>query len=129
MFDSQATTRNIQVTVNTSYVPERSQPAENRWFFAYRIRIANLGDNAVQLLNRHWVITDAYGHVEEVKGPGVVGEQPRLDPGEAFEYTSFCPLPTPFGTMEGSYEMETADGEVFHAEIARFTLSEPLAVN
>lgn len=129
MSDSTATTRGVKVTVRSSYVAERSQPAAGRWFFAYRIRITNRGAVPVRLLNRHWVITDAHGEVEEVRGPGVVGEQPTLAPGESFEYTSFCPLPTPFGTMEGSYEMVTADGERFWADIGRFTLSEPLAVN
>jgi ApaG protein len=129
MSDSTATTRGVKVTVRSSYVAERSQPAAGRWFFAYRIRITNRGAVPVRLLNRHWVITDAHGEVEEVRGPGVVGEQPTLAPGESFEYTSFCPLPTPFGTMEGSYEMATADGERFWADIGRFTLSEPLAVN
>lgn len=129
MSNSTATTRGVKVTVRSSYVPERSQPTVGRWFFAYRIRITNRGAVPVRLLNRHWVITDAHGEVEEVRGPGVVGEQPTLAPGESFEYTSFCPLPTPFGTMEGSYEMVTADGERFWADIGRFTLSEPLAVN
>ena len=129
MDDSKATTRGVEVSVQSSFVAERSQPALGRWFFSYRIRIANLGEVPVQLLNRHWVITDAHGNVEEVRGPGVVGEQPHLDPGEAFEYTSFCPLTTPFGTMEGSYEMVTDDGERFWAAIGRFTLAEPLAVN
>ena len=129
MNDSEATTRGVEVTVNASYVAERSQPLENRWFFAYRIRIHNRGQVPVQLLNRHWVITDAHGSVEEVRGPGVVGEQPLLAPGESFEYTSFCPLETPFGTMEGSYEMITEGGERFWAKIGQFTLSEPLAVN
>jgi len=129
MVDSEATTRGVVVVVRSSYVPERSQPSQNRWFFSYRIRISNRGSIPVQLLNRHWVITDALDRVEEVRGPGVVGEQPRLAPGESFEYTSFCPLATPFGTMEGSYEMVTEDGERFWAKIERFTLSEPLAVN
>jgi len=129
MNESTATTRGVQVTVQSSFVAERSQPAFGRWFFAYRIRISNRGPVTVQLINRHWVITDAHGNVEEVRGPGVVGEQPSLDPGESYEYTSFCPLQTPFGTMEGSYEMVTADGERFWASIGRFTLSEPLAVN
>jgi ApaG protein len=129
MYDSEATTRNVAVAVQASYVAERSQPTEGRWFFAYRIRIHNRGQVPVQLISRHWVITDAHGNVEEVRGPGVVGEQPLLAPGESFEYTSFCPLGTPFGTMEGSYEMVTEDGERFWARIGRFTLSEPLAVN
>lgn len=129
MYDSEATTRGVAVTVQASYVAERSQPLEGRWFFAYRIRIHNRGQVPVQLVSRHWVITDAHGNVEEVRGPGVVGEQPLLAPSESFEYTSFCPLETPFGTMEGSYEMVTEDGERFWAKIGQFTLSQPLAVN
>jgi ApaG protein len=129
MVDSQATTRGIQVTVRSSYVPDRSQPTQGQWFFSYRIRISNGGSVPVQLLNRHWVITDAHGRVEEVRGPGVVGEQPVMAPGESFEYTSFCPLGTPFGTMEGSYEMVTEDGKRFWAKIGQFTLSQPMAVN
>ncbi len=129
MFTSQAETRGVTVSVEASHVPERSAPAEGRWFFSYRIRIANGGRETVQLLARHWVITDAEGRVEEVRGPGVVGQQPVLRAGESFEYTSFCPLATPFGTMEGSYEMATADGRRFLARIPPFTLSEPLAVN
>jgi ApaG protein len=117
------------VEVESSFVPDRSDPMRSRWFFAYRIRIANQSDAVVQLVSRHWIITDAHGRVEEVKGPGVVGQQPVLEPGEAFEYTSFCPLATPFGTMRGSYQMTTQDGSTFNAEIAQFTLSEPLPVN
>jgi ApaG protein len=127
--ESFAETRGIEVAVRVDYVRERSQPLQNRWYFTYRIRISNRGSERVKLLNRHWVITDASGRVEEVRGPGVVGEQPELAPGQTFEYTSFCPLPTPFGTMEGSYEMVTENGEKFHAKIAKFTLSEPMAVN
>jgi ApaG protein len=129
MNSSEATTRGIVVEVESSYVADRSDPMRNRWFFAYRIRISNHGDEIVQLISRHWIITDAHGRVEEVKGPGVVGQQPVLEPGEAFEYTSFCPLATPFGTMHGSYLMTTEDGDSFDAEIAQFTLSEPLTVN
>jgi ApaG protein len=129
MVESIATTQGIEVKVRASYVPERSLPAQGRWFFSYRIRISNKGAVPVQLLNRHWVITDAHGRVEEVRGPGVVGEQPTMAPGESFEYTSFCPLGTPFGTMEGSYEMVTEDGKQFWAKISQFTLSQPLAVN
>lgn len=127
MFDSEATTRGITVTVRCRYLKERSEPG--RWLFTYRIRIANGGDEVVQLTTRHWVITDANGRVEEVRGPGVVGQQPVLQPGESFEYSSFCPLATPFGTMEGSYRMVTAEGEAFDVAIAQFTLSEPMAVN
>jgi len=129
MVDSEAITRGIKVIVASSYIPERSLPALGRWFFSYQIRIANGGSVPVQLLNRHWVITDAHGEIEEVRGPGVIGEQPVMEPGESYEYTSFCPLSTPFGTMEGSYEMVTGDGERFFAKIGQFTLSQPLAVN
>lgn len=129
MCNSDAITRSIQVKVESSYIPDRSEPHAKRWFFAYRIRVRNHGDVTVQLVSRHWIITDANGQVEEVKGPGVVGKQPVLAPGEAFEYTSFCTLQTAFGTMEGSYEMIVDDGERFNAEIAQFSLSQPLAVN
>jgi ApaG protein len=129
MGSSQARTRGILVEVESSFVPERSEPMRRMWFFAYRIRIANQGNQVVQLVSRHWIITDAHGEVEEVSGPGVVGEQPVLSPGEAFEYTSFCPLPTPFGSMRGSYQMVIRDGEAFDVEIAPFELSQPLPVN
>ena len=129
MGSSHARTRGILVEVESNYVPERSEPLRRRWFFAYHIRIANQSDEVVQLISRQWIITDAHGEVEEVVGPGVVGEQPTLAPGEAFDYTSFCPLPTPFGTMRGSYQMVTRDGEAFEVEIASFELSQPLPVN
>jgi len=129
MHTSEATTRGVKVEVESRYIREKSDPLQSRWFFAYDIRISNQGDDVVQLLNRHWIITDANGHVEEVKGPGVVGNQPVLSPGESFEYTSFCPLTTPFGTMEGSYEMVTDGGGTFLAKIAQFALSEPMTVN
>jgi ApaG protein len=126
---SEATTRGVKVEVQSRYIPEKSNPAKSQWFFAYDIRISNVGSDVVQLLNRHWIITDANGHVEEVKGPGVVGDQPILAPGEAYDYTSFCPLTTPFGTMEGSYQMVTDGGGSFLATIAQFALSEPMTVN
>jgi ApaG protein len=126
---SQAVTRGIRVEVEARYVPERSRPDSSRWFFSYRIRISNRGAERVQLVSRHWVITDAHGHTEEIRGPGVVGEQPVLDPGESYEYTSFCPLETPFGTMEGTYQMIAPDGTSFDAEIALFSLSEPYSIN
>jgi ApaG protein len=129
MNTSEATTRGVKVEVESHYLAEKSNPLRQRWFFAYDIRISNLGEDVVQLLNRHWVITDANGDVEEVKGPGVVGNQPVLAPGESFSYTSFCPLTTPFGTMEGSYQMVTDDGRTFEAKIAQFALSQPMAVN
>ncbi len=126
---SEAVTQGIRVSVESRYAPEYSQPQRNQWFFLYTIQIANEGTEQVQLLARHWVIRDATGRVEEVRGPGVVGETPVLEPGEAFEYTSGCPLPTPFGSMEGSYEMVTAKGERFRAEVARFALREPGAIH
>ena len=129
MNTSEATTRGVRVDVESRYIREKSDPLQKRWFFAYDIRISNQSDTVVQLLNRHWIITDANGRVEEVKGPGVVGNQPVLAPGEFFEYTSFCPLTTPFGTMEGSYEMVTDGGGTFKATIAQFSLSEPMTVN
>jgi ApaG protein len=129
VFSSEATTRGIRIRVRSAYVPERSQPEASHWFFVYNVVIANEGTDTAQLVSRHWIITDANGQVQEVKGAGVVGEQPTLAPGESFEYTSACPLPTPFGSMRGTYQMVTADGERFDAEIAPFTLAEPHAVN
>lgn len=125
----EATTRGVRVVVHPVYVEERSNPSAGHWFFAYHIRIENHGERTVQLESRHWVITDANERVEEVEGPGVVGEQPVLAPGSSFEYTSFCPLGTPFGTMEGTYRMIVNTGESFDAEIPRFTLTQPLAIN
>ena len=129
MFKSEATTRNIRVRVQSSYVPERSAPDQNSWFFIYTVEIANQGNEATQLVSRHWIITDANGAVREVRGPGVVGEQPTLAPGESFTYTSACPLETSFGTMHGTYQMVTAGGDRFDAEIAPFSLGEPHAIN
>jgi ApaG protein len=129
MNDSEATTQGVVITVRSNFVSERSKPLEGSWFFAYRILVSNAGSVPVQLLNRHWVITDAHGNVEEVRGPGVVGEQPVIAPGKSFEYTSYCPLGTPFGTMEGSYEMITEAGDRFWAKIGKFELSEELPVN
>ena len=129
MNTSTATTRGVRVEVESRYLEEKSDPGKKRWFFAYDIRISNDSPVVVQLLTRHWIITDANGNVEEVKGPGVVGNQPVLAPGESFEYTSFCPLSTPFGTMEGSYQMVTDGGGSFDAAIAQFALSEPMTVN
>jgi ApaG protein len=126
---SDVTTRGVRVRVSSLYIPERSAPAENEYFFAYRVRISNEGTETVQLVSRHWVITDSAGRVEEVKGPGVVGEQPVLGPGESFEYTSFCPLKTPIGSMHGTYQMVTANRERFDAEIAPFSLALPTALN
>ena len=126
---SESLTRGIRVQVRSQFVPERSDPGESEWFFAYTIRIANESDRSAQLLSRHWVITDGNGKVEEVRGPGVVGKQPILGPGEDFEYTSACPLKTSFGVMEGTYQMVSPDGEHFDVHIAPFSLSEPFAIN
>lgn len=115
--------------VRSVFVPERSTPREQHYFFAYHVRIANEGDETAQLLSRHWIITNADGDAQEVRGPGVVGETPVLKPGDAFEYTSYCPLTTAVGTMQGSYQMTTADGDTFDAAIAPFTLATPNALN
>jgi ApaG protein len=129
MGSSRATTRGICIEVESRYVPERSNPEDGEWFFAYSVRVTNQSDQVVQLVSRHWIITDATGHVEEVRGPGVVGEQPVLQAGESFEYTSACPLSTPVGSMHGTYQMVTAAGERFDARIAPFSLRQPLAVH
>ncbi len=122
---SEAITRDIRVRVEAEYCPERSQPFKNAWFFLYTVEISNQGEETVQLVSRHWIITDAREHVEEVRGPGVVGKQPVLAPGQAFQYTSGCPLTTPFGSMRGTYQMVAEGGEGFDIEIAPFTLTEP----
>ena len=114
----------VDVTVRVQYVPERSAPSERLWFYAYTVTITNRGKIGCQLLSRHWIITDATGHVEEVRGPGVVGEQPYLEPGEAFSYTSACPLRTPVGSMRGSYQMVDAGGARFDAPIPAFALAQ-----
>jgi ApaG protein len=115
----------IEVTVETQYLPEQSDPGSERFFFAYRIHITNVGSVAAQLVSRHWIITDAAGKVEEVRGLGVVGNQPLLQPGESFEYSSGCPLPTPVGTMKGTYQMVAEDGTRFDAPISEFVLAMP----
>lgn len=120
-----ATTRQIQVTATPRYVPERSAPEQNRYFWAYTIEVANLGQETVQLKARHWTITDAHGQVEEVHGSGVVGEQPVLPPGGRFEYTSGVPLTTAMGIMSGSYEMVAESGETFTVEVPAFSLDLP----
>jgi ApaG protein len=126
---SDTTTRGVRVQVHSTYVPERSVPRDAHYFFAYRVRISNESEETVRLVSRHWIITDGDGRTEEVRGPGVVGEQPLLEPGEAFEYTSFCPLPTPIGSMHGAYQMVAADGSAFDAVIAPFSLAVPTALN
>lgn len=129
MFTSEALTRGIRVHVASEYSADRSQPCKNQWFFLYTVTITNEGMDTIQLLTRHWVITDGKGHIEEVRGPGVVGKQPTLRPGQSFEYTSGCELGTPFGVMEGSYQMISDTGERFDVRIAPFTLSEPYTVH
>ena len=126
---SEATTRGICVQVQAQFVPERSAPDKKHYFFAYRVRIRNVGDEAAQLVSRRWEIMDGDGNVQVVEGAGVVGEQPLLAPGASFEYTSFCPLPTPYGTMHGVYRMITPGGAEFEATIAPFTLATPHSVN
>ncbi len=120
-----AVTRGISVTVTPRYMPEESSPDKGRYFFAYTVEIINMGLERVQLRARYWRITDEKGRVNEVRGAGVVGEEPVLGPGESFSYTSGCPLPTPGGTMQGNYLMETAAGETFAAEIPAFSLDIP----
>jgi len=115
----------ISVSVNTAYLAEQSDPSADRYVFAYTITIANSGTVAAQLISRHWIITDAENVTQEVKGLGVVGEQPLLQPGESFEYTSGIAMATPVGTMHGSYQMVAEDGNKFDAEIPVFTLSMP----
>lgn len=126
---SEATTDGVQVQAVSKFIPERSNVAERYYFFGYRIRITNVRTQPVQLLSRHWVITDGDGRVQEVRGPGVVGHQPRLTEGQTFEYTSFCPLPTPVGSMHGSYRMVGDDGAEFDAVVAPFTLALPNFLN
>jgi len=120
-----AVTRDIQVTVKPQYLADRSSVEEGRFFWAYTVEIVNLGKATVQLKSRHWVITDAHGNQQEVRGPGVVGEQPTLKPGERFEYTSGVPLTTPIGLMAGTYQMVSEGGENFDVEVPVFSLDSP----
>lgn len=119
------TTRDITVTVEPHYLDQQSRPDENHYVWAYSIEISNGGQQDVQLLNRHWTITDGRGQVQEVQGPGVVGEQPVLHPGDSFTYTSGCPLPTPSGIMVGRYEMQGPEGERFWIDVPAFSLDSP----
>jgi len=115
-------TRNIEITAQPHFLEGQSQPDERKFVWAYTITIANHGAETVQLLTRHWIITDGLGHTQEVRGPGVVGEQPRLGPSDSFSYSSGCPLPTPSGLMVGTYGMVTDKGEHFEAAIPAFSL-------
>jgi ApaG protein len=126
---SSTETEGIRITVKPAYWPERSQPQSGHWAFMYTVEISNVGREPAQLRSRHWVITDANGQVEEVRGEGVVGKQPRLRPGERFEYTSWAMLRTPFGTMRGSYNMERPEGGAFEAHISEFVLTLPNGLN
>ena len=125
LFTDEARTRGVVVRTSVSYLPEQSEPDRGRWFWAYHIRIENDGKQPVQLMTRHWTITDGRGARHEVHGDGVVGEQPVIAPGESYDYVSGCPLHTPTGAMEGSYHMVVADGSSFDAAIRRFRLIGP----
>ena len=124
-FPSSETTRGITVRVSVSYLPEQSEPARGRWFWAYHIRIENDGPQAVQLLTRHWIITDGRGARHSVEGEGVVGEQPLIEPGASYDYVSGCPLATPSGSMQGSYRMVDAAGMTCDVAIPKFALIAP----
>ncbi len=118
-------TNKIHIEVNPAYIKEQSDPTNNHYVFSYTVTIRNDGDQPARLLARHWIITDGDGQVQEVRGDGVIGEQPHLRPGEGFQYTSGTFMNTPVGTMQGSYQMIADDGEKFDAEIPSFTLSVP----
>lgn len=124
-----AITEGIRIEVRSEYSPSRSAPQNSHWFFVYTITITNEGDRPAQLVSRHWTITNAKGETSEVRGPGVVGEQPRLEPGKSFTYTSACPLETSFGTMAGTYQFRRDDGETFTARVPTFSLAMPYAIN
>jgi ApaG protein len=119
------TSQDIRITVEPYYLDDQSSPSDDHYVWAYHVKIENIGEATVQLINRYWRITDANGQIQEVRGSGVVGEQPVLDPGESFEYTSGTPLGTPSGIMVGTYEMETRNGERFDVEIPAFSLDSP----
>ena len=131
MATSEAITNGIRVRVVSQYLPDHaaSEPRERQWFFTYTVRITNEGLDTVQLISRHWIITDGNQHVEEVRGPGVVGETPILGPGQSFSYSSGCMLKTQFGTMHGTYQMVRTDGTRFDVDIAPFVLALPHAIN
>jgi len=126
---SDTTTRGIRIQVRSTFVPDKSSPRERSFVFQYHVRITNVGSETAQLVSRQWIITNAEGEVEKVTGPGVVGVEPVLPPGGSFEYSSWCPITTNVGSMQGSYQMLTPDGEVFDAVIAPFTLAVPNALN
>ena len=123
----EAVTKDIRVRVTPEYLPDQSEPDDNYFFWAYRVEITNLGSETVQLKTRHWRITDANGRTEEVRGPGVVGEQPVLEAGQSFTYSSGCPLKTPQGLMVGSYQMVDSGGRMFDVAIPAFSLDSPFS--
>jgi ApaG protein len=125
---SEAVTNGIRIIVKSFYISEQSEPTEDHYFFAYRVQIRNEGEQTAQLMARYWMITDGNGQKHEVSGPGVIGEQPVLHPGEHFVYSSFCPLQTPVGSMEGTYQMICENQQTFEAQIAQFTLAMPTSV-
>ena len=129
MFSSEACTRGIRVRVQSRFLPEHSRPDRQQWIFGYTVEITNESDTPVQLISRHWIITDGNDVEQEVQGEGVVGEQPVIKPGESYQYSSFCPLGTAFGTMHGTYQMRPTNGKTYNAEIARFALCQPQAVH
>ena len=126
--NSETTTEGIRVEVYPEFIPEQSIPSESKYVFAYKVVITNEGDTRAKLLSRRWIIINSDGDREDVEGPGVVGYTPELEPGESFEYTSFCPLNTNWGTMEGAFRMVRDSGEQFDAAIARFYLFDPALV-
>lgn len=126
---SNTKTKGIRINVEPEYLPRRSDPTKPIYFFAYHITITNESDNNIQLVSRYWHITDSNGNIEEIRGPGVVGKQPNLEAGESFRYTSFCPLPTEFGVMYGTFQMVRSDGISFDARIKPFKLAIPFSVN
>ena len=125
LFSHNATTNDVVVRVAVSFLPEQSEPSKGRWFWAYHIRIENEGERRVKLVSREWIIRDGRGGRHEVRGEGVVGEKPVIDPGQSFDYVSGCPLSTPTGAMEGRYFMVGADGSSFAVDIPRFPLIAP----
>lgn len=125
LFTDEAETRGVIVRVSVSFLPEQSEPGRGRWFWAYHIRIENEGPFTVQLLTRHWIITDGRGARHSVEGEGVVGEQPMIEPGGSFDYVSGCPLSTPTGSMQGTYHMIGEDGSAFDVTIPKFALIAP----
>ena len=129
LFPNAATTDGVTVRVSVSYLPEQSEPERGRWFWAYHIRLENEGDETVQLLTRHWVITDGRGARHSVEGEGVVGEQPVIEPGASFDYVSGCPLATSSGAMQGTYRMVREDGAIFDVAIPRFSLFAPAVLH